>query len=127
MTGVKWAGILTGTLTFALIGLANVLVASMTRHTVPPVVNEFGAAIGAAGIMIAFVAYLHDLTSRKVDRISELFAARMEDLEARVGDHNTGFVEGYLASQGREAVAPSRDAVTSITQHYLSRRGAHDG
>jgi hypothetical protein len=120
MTGVKWAGILCGTLTFALVGLANVLLASLTRYAMPAAVNDLGAGVAAASTVIAFGAHMHGLTERKLDRILDLFATRVEELENRVGDYNTGFVEGYLASQGRETmIAP--------VPHHLTRRGVHDG
>jgi hypothetical protein len=121
MTGVKWAGILSGTLTFALVGLANVLVGALTHYSVPAPVNEFGAGVAAASMVIAFGAHVHHLANRKLDRILEVFGTRIDDLESRVGDYNTGFVEGYLASQGRET------AIAPVVQHPLTRRGAHDG
>jgi hypothetical protein len=118
MTGIKWAGILSSTLTIALIGLANVLLATLTRYSVPNAVNSFGAGIAAASAVIAFGAHAHARTSRKLDLMAHVCSTRLDDLQSRVDDYNTGFVEGYLLSQGREApVAP-------LAQHHLTRRGA---
>jgi hypothetical protein len=117
MMGFKWAGILGGTLMIALVALANVLLATTTDHSVPAVVNDFGVAAGAAGVAVAFSAHLYERLNRKLDLMADLFLARLEDLENRVGDRNTGFVEGYLVNQSREA------SVVPLTPH-LSRRGS---
>jgi hypothetical protein len=117
MMGFKWAGILSGTLTVALLALANVLVATLTEYEVPSVVNDFGIGITAASVAVAFSAHLYDKANRKFDLMVDLLVTRLEDLESRVGDHNTGFVEGYLLNQSRDA------SVVPLTPH-LSRRGS---
>src|SRR5690349_19850557 len=103
MMGFKWAGILAGTLTAALVALANILLVGFTHHRVPGVVNDFGVGLAAASIAIAISAHAYNQLSTKLDLTVELLVRRLEDLETRVGDHNTGFVEGYLASHGRDA------------------------
>jgi hypothetical protein len=103
MMGFKWAGILAGALTAALLALANILLVSFTTYHVPGVVNDFGVGLAAASTAIAFSAHAYNQLATKLDLTVELLVRRLEDLENRVGDHNTGFVEGYLASHGREA------------------------
>jgi hypothetical protein len=120
MVGFKWAGILLGTLSLALLALANVLVASLTTYDVPNVVNDLGIGITAASVAVAFSAHLYMQVNRKLDLMLDLVVTRLEDLESRVGDHNTGFVEGYLLNQSREA------SVVPFAPH-LSRRGTADG
>jgi hypothetical protein len=102
MTGVKWAGVFSSTLTVALLGLANVLLASLTRYSVPNAVNDLGAAVAAVSTMVAFAAYLYDRTTHKLDLIAEMVITRIADLESRISEHNAGFVEGYLISDGRD-------------------------
>jgi hypothetical protein len=120
MMGFKWAGILTGTLTAALLILANLLLATLTRYTVPLVVNVFGVGVAAASAAIAFSAHLYDRVTTKLDQVFDMLVGRLEDLENRVGDRNTGFVEGYLLGHGPEAT------VVPLTPH-LGRRSAGDG
>jgi hypothetical protein len=120
MMGFKWAGIFGSTLTVALLVLANVLVETMTRYQVPNVVNDFGIGLAAASMAVAFSAHLFGQVNRKLDLMVDLLVARLEDLESRVGDHNSGFVEGYLLNQNREA------SVVPFAPH-LSRRGGTDG
>ncbi|MEN3305851.1 MAG: hypothetical protein V7603_2053 [Micromonosporaceae bacterium] len=121
MMGFKWAGIISGTLAVGLVAMANVLLAALTRYTVPNVVNDFGIGLAAAGGAIAVSAHLFEQVNRKLDLMVDLFVARLEDLENRVGDRNTGFVEGYLLNQSREA------SVVPFTQHHLTRRGNGGG
>jgi hypothetical protein len=120
MMGFKWAGILVASLTSALVALANVLLAALTHYSVPAVVNGFGIGVTAAGVAVAFSAHLFERVDRKLDLMVELLVARLEDLESRVGDRNSGFVEGYLLNQAHEA------SVVPLAQH-LSRRGANHG
>jgi hypothetical protein len=120
MTGFKWAGILTGTLTIALIALANVLVVTLTTYAVPNVVNDFGIAVAAVSTAIACSAHLYERVSRKLDLMVDLFVGRLEALEERVGDRNSGFVEGYLLGHGPDAsVVPLAPPV--------ARRGVRNG
>jgi hypothetical protein len=116
MMAFKWAGVLAATLTIGLLTLANVLVVVLTQYWVPSVVNVFGVGLAAAGIGIAFAAHVYERISTKLDAMMDQVVGRLENLEGRVGDHNTGFVEGYLLNQGYEA------SVVPISPH-LSRRG----
>jgi hypothetical protein len=96
MGSVKWAAVLVAVVISALDVLANLLLAVLTPHTVPVVVNLFALAIAGVSAIFAFVAYLVVRTDAKIEIVIGLLTRRLEDLEARVGDRNSGFVEGYM-------------------------------
>ncbi len=99
----KWLGGLVAVLAIALDLLANLLVSAMSGHPVPDVINIF--AVGTAGVAVVATMGLHlfGRLDAKLDRLSELLAGRVDELSQRVGDRNSGFVEGYLVNQGRDA------------------------
>ena len=101
--GFKWAALLVAVVATATDALANLLLAVLTQHSVPDVVNLFAVALAAVMTLVAFVAYLHERNEAKLDLVIELLVGRFEELESRIGDRNSGFVEGYMLSQGPEA------------------------
>jgi hypothetical protein len=100
---VKWTGVLITVVTVALVGLANLLVTTMTRHSVPEVINIFAAGTAVVAAIVAFVAHLYGRLDAKIDLIIELLVGRFDDMESRLGDRNSGFVEGYLLSHAPSA------------------------
>jgi hypothetical protein len=98
MGSVKWAAVLVAVVISALDVLANLLLAILTPHAVPVIVNLFALAIAGVAAIFAFVAYLAVRTEAKIETVVGLLTRRLEDLEARVGDRNSGFVEGYMLS-----------------------------
>jgi hypothetical protein len=96
MGSVKWAAVLVAVVLSALDALANLLLALLTPHTVPIVVNLFALAVAAVAATFAFLAHLAARADTKIDTIVQLLTLRLEDLEVRVGDRNSGFVEGYM-------------------------------
>lgn len=96
MGSVKWAAVLVAVVISALDALANLLLAFLTPHAVPVVVNLFALAVAGVAAIFAFVAHLAVRTDAKIAVVVELLTRRLEDLEARVGDRNSGFVEGYM-------------------------------
>jgi len=103
----KWLGGLVAVLCVALDLLANLLVQAMSGRWVPDVINVFAVGTAAVALVTTLGLHLFDRLEAKVDRLSESLAGRMDELTQRVGDRNSGFVEGYLAGQGRDgAVVP---------------------
>jgi hypothetical protein len=96
MGSVKWAAVLVAVVISALDALANLLLALLTPHAVPVVVNLFALAVAGVAAIFAFVAHLAVRTDAKIETVVGLLTRRLEDLEARVGDRNSGFVEGYM-------------------------------
>jgi hypothetical protein len=107
VTAFKWTGILTAAVTTALAVLANLLLATLTPHAVPDPINGFAIAVVVVGTLMAFIAYLQERSDRKMDRFIEFLVERLDDLEARIGDRNNGFVEGYLLGHENSAEAPA--------------------
>jgi hypothetical protein len=107
VTAFKWTGILIAAVTTALAVLANLLVVILTTHDVPEPINDFAFGVIVVGSLMAFIAYLQERTDRKMDRFIEFLVGRLDDLEARIGDRNNGFVEGYLLGHENSAEAPA--------------------
>jgi hypothetical protein len=96
----KWTGILIAAVTVALDGMANLILATMTPFDVPAAINTLAIGLAGVGALVAFIAYLHDRTNRNMEHFVDVMLARIDELEARVGDRNSGFVEGYLLGHG---------------------------
>jgi hypothetical protein len=111
MGSVKWAAVLVSVVTVALDTLANLLLETLTPHVVPDVVNLFALTLAAAGAVIAFGAHVAMKFDAKLDLIVELLTTRLEELENRIGDRNTGFVEGYMLSHTTETSIPEAPVV----------------
>jgi hypothetical protein len=101
--GLKWAGVLIAVVTAALDALANLLLATLTAHSVPAVVNMFTVACATVATVVAIVAHAYARVEAKLDLVIELVVGRFDELEARIGDRNSGFVEGYTLRHGPEA------------------------
>ena len=54
-------------------------------------------------VVLAVVAELHDRLDNRISALTEFLVARLNEIEDRTGDRNSGFVEGYLLSHGQEA------------------------
>jgi hypothetical protein len=115
MGSVKWAAILVSVVTVALDTLANLLLAFLTPHAVPDVVNLFALTLAAAGAVIAFGAHIAIRFDAKLDLVTELLTTRLEDLEHRIGDRNTGFVEGYMLSHATTETSIPEAPVVQLT------------
>ncbi len=104
MGSVKWAAVLIAVLAIALDALANLLLATLTPHAVPVVVNLYAVALTCVATIVALGAHLAARLEARLDYVVELLANRFEELEARIGDRNTGFVEGYMLSHAETPV-----------------------
>jgi hypothetical protein len=111
MGSVKWVAVMVAVVTVALDTLANLLLAILTPHAVPDVVNVFAMTLAVAGAVIAFGAHIVIRFDAKLDLVAELLTTRLEELENRIGDRNTGFVEGYMLSHPTEAPEPEAPVV----------------
>jgi hypothetical protein len=101
--GFKWAGVLIAVVMAALDALANLLLATLTTHSVPEVVNLFAVACATVATVVAIVLHAYTRVEAKIDLVIELVVGRFDEMEARLGDRNSGFVEGYMLSHGPEA------------------------
>jgi hypothetical protein len=111
MGSVKWAAVLIAVVTIALDTLANLLLATLTAHSVPNVVNMFALTLTAIAALCAFGAHMVARMDARMDLVIELLTGRFEELETRIGDRNSGFVEGYMLSHPAEAPVPEASVV----------------
>lgn len=117
MLAFKWTGILIAVVTVALDGTANLILDTLTTVDVPQVLNLMAIGLVVVGVLVAFIAHLQDRTERDLDHFIDLVLARVDELEVRIGDRNSGFVEGYLLGH---------DGSTGGT-HDGGTGSAHDG
>jgi hypothetical protein len=118
MGSVKWAAVLVAVVIVALDTLANLLLATLTAHAVPDAVNLFAAALASVAAVLAFGAHVAARTDARIDLIVELLTDRFQELETRIGDRNSGFVEGYMLGHATDAAVPEAPVV------HLVPRGA---
>jgi hypothetical protein len=124
MVTVKWAAILVAVVTLALDALSNLLLATLTPHSVPEVVNLFALALAAVAAIFAFGLDLALRMQARFDLTIELMVRRFEELEARIGDRNSGFVEGYMLGRSPEMPVPEASVVPLVPR---GPRRAHNG
>ena len=124
MVTVKWGAILVAVVTLALDALSNLLLATLTPHAVPDVVNLFALALAAVAAIFAFGLDLALRMQARFDLTIELMTRRFEELEARIGDRNSGFVEGYMLGRSPEMPVPEASVVPLVPR---GPRRAHHG
>jgi hypothetical protein len=95
----KWTGILIAVVSVALDGLANLLLATMTKDEVPDVINGAATGLAVIGVLGAFICHVYERFECRLERVVAAFIERIDELESRVGDRNSGFAEGYMLSQ----------------------------
>lgn len=100
---VKWAGVLVAALSIALDAMANLLLVTIGRAPVPMWINLFAVGLAAVAAVSAYVTHLFGRLDAKLDLVMELLVGRFDELETRIGDRNSGFVEGYMLSRTPEA------------------------
>jgi hypothetical protein len=117
MTTIKWAGVLTASLTGALIVASNVLLAALSTYAVPPVINGLGIGIASTSSVVAFGAHVFDRADRKVNLVAAVVADRLDALEKRVGDYNAGFVDGFELRERHElSIVPQESVPRGVTR-----------
>lgn len=98
----KWTGVLIAVVLVPMTAMANVLLDTLTDQQVPSIINLFAVATAVVATVIAFVAHVYQLTTARLEHITQTLAGRLEQLEGRFGDYNAGFVAGYLLGDGRD-------------------------
>ncbi len=82
---------------------ANVVIGVVNGEQLPLLANLVALTTAGTAVVLAVLAELHDRLNDRVTALTEFMVARLNEIEARTGDRNTGFVEGYLLSHGQEA------------------------
>jgi len=106
---LKWISALVAVGSFAAFATANAVLAVVPAGEVPIAVNLVLVAICAIGAVLAVVAELYQRIDSRLAVLSDFLVTRLNELESGAGDHNSGFVEGYLAAQstgGDASVVP---------------------
>ncbi|ASW56687.1 hypothetical protein [Plantactinospora sp. KBS50] len=104
---LKWTAVLVAAVSITLCVTANIVTGTTDGTAAPDLVNLLAVATATGASVLAFVADLHERLNGRVTALTEFLVARLNDLDATVGDRNAGFVEGYLLGQGRDgAVVP---------------------
>ena len=101
MTALKWAGLLIAALVTAADTVTNLLVAPVTGMEVPPLLNMLAVGLAAGLALTAFMAHLYARLDTKLDFTIELMVARFDEIEHRIGDPETGVVNGCRMASGR--------------------------
>lgn len=100
---LKWMAVVVAAVSVTLCVTANVVVGTVNGEQVPVVVNLLAITAAGSATVLAVVAELHDRLNGRVTALTEFLIARLNEIDARTGDRNTGFVEGYLLNHGQDA------------------------
>ncbi|MFJ8689111.1 hypothetical protein [Micromonospora wenchangensis] len=100
---LKWWAVVVAAVSLTACVTANLVTGVGGSGQIPLVVNLFALTVAGTAVVLAVVAELHDRLDDRVSALTEFLVARLNEIETRTGDRNTGFVEGYLLNQGREA------------------------
>ncbi|HEX5594435.1 MAG TPA: hypothetical protein VFX61_00180 [Micromonosporaceae bacterium] len=99
---LKWTAILVAAVSATLCVTANVLVNALSDREVPVVINMLAIAAAGIGAVLAVVADLFERMNRRITALTEFLIARLNELDSKTGDRNSGFVEGYLLGQSQD-------------------------
>ncbi|MDQ7911390.1 hypothetical protein RB614_43580 [Phytohabitans sp. ZYX-F-186] len=125
---LKWTAVVVATVAVTLCVTANILVDVLSNQRVPDVVNLFAVATASVTTLIAVMAEFYQRVDDRLSAMSEFLVVRLEELDDRTGDRNTGFVEGYLLGQGHDGRPLSQTNDASVVPlGYRSGRRAMTG
>ncbi|MFY1675246.1 hypothetical protein ACN27G_35790 [Plantactinospora sp. WMMB334] len=105
---LKWMAVVVAAVSLTLCVTANVVVgAAHGGDGVPFLVNALAVTTAGTATVLAVVADLHERLNARITALTDYLTSRMNELDRNTGDHNAGFVEGYLLSRGHDsAVVP---------------------
>ena len=122
MTVAKWSTALVCVLAVALAVLANVLVTTWTSDNLPEVVNTYAVGVAVTAGLATLLLHLHGRLDAKLNLTIEVLVSRFEDVNERVGDRNSAFIEGYVL--GREPDPSPAPAQVLPMRAHTSRRNS---
>ncbi|MGN9807970.1 hypothetical protein ACTMSW_01245 [Micromonospora sp. BQ11] len=100
---LKWLAVVVATVSLTLCATGNAVTLAVDGGELPLLVNLLALITAGTAVVLAVVAELHDRLNDRVSALTEFLVARLNEIETHTGDRNSGFVEGYLLSQGQEA------------------------
>src|SRR5436305_13127047 len=91
MVAFKWTVILIAVVTVALDGLANLLLATLTTHDVPQVINDASVGLIVVSVLMVFMCHLYERLDNRLDNVVAALVDCVEELELRMGARNPAF------------------------------------
>ncbi|MGW0431664.1 hypothetical protein ACWDV4_03800 [Micromonospora sp. NPDC003197] len=118
---LKWMAVVVAAVSATLCVTANVVIGTVNGQQVPMILNLLAITTTASATVLAVVAELHDRLIGRITALTEFLVARLNEIESHTGDHNAGFVEGYLLGHSPDA------AVVPIGPRLHGRRAMIGG
>ncbi|GAB3143601.1 hypothetical protein GCM10027290_20190 [Micromonospora sonneratiae] len=118
---LKWMAVVVAAMATTLCVTVNIVMATVNGHHAPLILNMLAITIAGSATVLAVVADLHDRLNGRITALTEFLIARLNEIDSHAGDHNTGFVEGYLLSHNPDA------AVVPIGPRLHGRRAMIGG
>ncbi|ABP53342.1 hypothetical protein [Salinispora tropica] len=99
---LKWMAVVVGTVSLTLCVTGNAVTLAVNGGQLPLLVNLVTLTATGTAVVLAVLAELNDRLNDRISALTEFLVARLNEIESSTGDRNSGFVEGYLLSHGRE-------------------------
>jgi hypothetical protein len=99
---LKWCALLVAAVATTACLTAN-LVTGLAHGRLPILLDLLTLGTTAVAVTVAVVAERFDRLTGRVNQLAEVLVNRLDELDARTGDRNTGFVEGYLLRNSPDA------------------------
>ncbi|HEX6498386.1 MAG TPA: hypothetical protein VF054_05060 [Micromonosporaceae bacterium] len=112
----RWVALLVAVVVTAAALVANGLLVTLAHRMLPLLANIAALIVITLAALVAFVAHQSVRLDRKIDLLAEMMMSRFDEVDARIGDRNSGFVEGYMIGQGSRPAS-----VVPITQRTARR------
>ncbi|MEH1097615.1 hypothetical protein [Micromonospora sp. CPCC 205561] len=100
---LKWMAVVIATVSLTLGVTGNVVTLAVNGGQLPMLVNLLALTCAGTAVILAVVAELHHRLDDRVSALADFLVGRLQEIEDRTGDRNTGFVEGYLLNHGQDA------------------------
>ncbi|MEV6370204.1 hypothetical protein FXF53_22555 [Micromonospora sp. WP24] len=100
---LKWLAVVVATVSMTLCVTGNAVTLVVDGGQLPLLVNLLTLTTAGTAVVLAVLAELHERLNNRVSALTEFLVARLDEIESRAGDRNTGFVEGYLLNHGQDA------------------------
>jgi hypothetical protein len=100
---LKWLAVVVAAVSLASAVTGNVVAGVAGVGQLPLLANVLAGIVAGTAVVLAALAELHNRLNARISALNDRLVARLDEIEARTGDRNTGFVEGYLLSHGQHA------------------------
>ncbi|MEU5904377.1 hypothetical protein [Micromonospora sp. NPDC047527] len=100
---LKWVAVVVAAVSMTLWATGNAVTLAVNGGQLPLFVNLLALVSAGTAVVLAVLAELHERLNDRLSALTDFLVARLNEIEKRTGDRNTGFVEGYLLNHGQEA------------------------